>query len=211
MKTCELLFDQRRQLCELLENKGPTFPTLNPGWQTLDLAAHLVLRETNLLAAPGILLGRPFSSYTQFAMENLKEKRYESLIAKLRVGPPALFTIYGLCLINLIENWIHTQDILRVDTNFVSPTIDKSLYRQLWKSAIRMGLLFAYKSKTLALEIEDLEGNSKKLRNGTDMVTIKGDPQELVLYFSGRKQVAQVDILGSSLGVEKIKKIDFKL
>lgn len=211
MKTSELLFDQRRQLCELLENKGPAFPTLNPTWKTLDLAAHLVLRETNPLAVPGIILGGPFGYYTQLAMQNLKETKYEDLVAKLRVGPPALLSVYGLSLINLVENWIHTQDILRVDINFVPPTLDKSLYSQLWKAAIGLGILFSLKSKTIALEIADLEGNYKKLRNGSDAVTLKGDPQELVLYFSGRKQVAQIEILGPNDEVEKVRKINFKL
>ncbi len=105
----------------------------------------------------------------------------------------------------------HTQDILRVDINFVPPTLDKSLYSQLWKAATALGILFSLKSKTIALEIADLEGNYKKLRNGSDIVTLKGDPQELVLYFSGRKQVAQVEIFGPNDEVEKVKKINFKL
>ena len=37
--------DERIALCDLLDETGPEAPTLCEGWRTLDLAAHLVLRE----------------------------------------------------------------------------------------------------------------------------------------------------------------------
>src|SRR5882762_622635 len=36
---------ERRELCDLFLELGPDAPTLCEGWTTLDLAAHLVLRE----------------------------------------------------------------------------------------------------------------------------------------------------------------------
>ena len=48
--------DERAALCDLLDELGPDQPTLCEGWQTRDLAAHLVVREHRLDAAPGILL-----------------------------------------------------------------------------------------------------------------------------------------------------------
>src|SRR5262245_1019420 len=47
-----LLFDaqERRGLCDILDEIGPSAPTLLDGWNTHDLAAHIVLRERDLVA-----------------------------------------------------------------------------------------------------------------------------------------------------------------
>ena len=54
----ELLFDavEREQLCDVLDELGPQAPTLLASWTTHDLAAHLVLREHHLVAAPGLVV-----------------------------------------------------------------------------------------------------------------------------------------------------------
>ena len=54
----EVPFDalERQQLCDLFVELGPDAPTLLEPWSTRDLAAHLVLREHDYLAAPGLVL-----------------------------------------------------------------------------------------------------------------------------------------------------------
>ena len=56
--------DERLALCALLEQTGPAAPTLCDGWTTLDLAAHLVLRERRPDAGAGIMIG-PLAGYTR--------------------------------------------------------------------------------------------------------------------------------------------------
>ena len=50
------LFDaaERAQLADLLGELGPEAPTLLVPWTTRDLAAHLILRERDHLAGPGL-------------------------------------------------------------------------------------------------------------------------------------------------------------
>jgi hypothetical protein len=52
------LFDaiERKQLADLFDELGPNAPTLLDPWTTRDLASHLVLREHDYLAAPGLVL-----------------------------------------------------------------------------------------------------------------------------------------------------------
>jgi hypothetical protein len=52
------LFDavERAQLSDLLGELGPEAPTLLAPWMTRDVAAHLVLRERDYLAGPGLVL-----------------------------------------------------------------------------------------------------------------------------------------------------------
>ncbi|HEX6919337.1 MAG TPA: maleylpyruvate isomerase family mycothiol-dependent enzyme, partial [Actinomycetes bacterium] len=55
---------ERAALSDLLESLGPDAPTLCEGWDTRDLAAHLVVRERRMDAAPGIVL-RPLAGHLE--------------------------------------------------------------------------------------------------------------------------------------------------
>ena len=43
---------ERLELCDLLDELGPSVPTLLEGWTAHDLAAHIVLRERDLVMTP---------------------------------------------------------------------------------------------------------------------------------------------------------------
>lgn len=45
---------ERAHLSDLLGELGPETPTLLAPWTTRDIAAHLVLRERDFLAGPGL-------------------------------------------------------------------------------------------------------------------------------------------------------------
>ena len=52
---------ERAQLSDLLQERGPGAPTLLAPWTTRDIAAHLVLREHDNLAGPGLVVPGPWS------------------------------------------------------------------------------------------------------------------------------------------------------
>jgi len=51
---------ERLALCDLFEEFGADVPTMLPGWTVHDLAAHIVLRERDLIGGPCIVLPGPF-------------------------------------------------------------------------------------------------------------------------------------------------------
>ena len=53
--TSDLDLRERAELCDLFEELGPDAPTLSGEWRTLQLAAHLVVRESHPASA-GILV-----------------------------------------------------------------------------------------------------------------------------------------------------------
>src|ERR1700679_1180823 len=55
--------DERLALAALLDQTGPDAPTLCAGWQTRDLAAHVVVRERRPDAGAG-MIGGPLAGYT---------------------------------------------------------------------------------------------------------------------------------------------------
>src|SRR6185295_11565772 len=51
---------ERLELCKLLDELGPSAPTLLDGWSAGDLAAHIVVRERDLVAGLCLVLPGPF-------------------------------------------------------------------------------------------------------------------------------------------------------
>src|SRR5690349_13654553 len=79
--------DERNALCDLFTEVGPDAPTLCEGWLTRDLAAHLVLRERRMDAAPGILI-KPLAGYTRRVQDGYAARPWAGLVDLVRSGPP---------------------------------------------------------------------------------------------------------------------------
>ena len=76
---------ERNELADLLDQLGPDAPTLCEGWNTADLAAHLVVRERDPRSAPGILLGGRFEAYTDKLMVGQLERHdYAGAVERVR-------------------------------------------------------------------------------------------------------------------------------
>src|SRR5712691_2353037 len=130
------LFDaiEREQLCELLDELGSQAPTLLNPWTTHDLAAHLVLREHDLLAAPGLVVPGAWGRFADRRRLALKETGFTDLVATIRSGPPpGFFRIAWVRRFpNLNEFFVHHEDVRRANgrgprTN--SPDLDAALWR----------------------------------------------------------------------------------
>ena len=75
--------DERAALCELLSTVGPDAPTLCGDWTTHDLAAHLWIRETDPVGAPGIL-AKPLAGLTERRMAEAKARwGYQDLVERV--------------------------------------------------------------------------------------------------------------------------------
>src|SRR5215468_5331792 len=87
--------DERAALCALLDETGPDAPTLCEGWTTLDLAAHLVLREHRPDAGMGVL-GGPLAGHTARVQRKMTGRvPYSRLVQIIRDGPPR-FSVFAL-------------------------------------------------------------------------------------------------------------------
>src|SRR3954465_3026428 len=112
------LFDalERAQLCDLLEELGPDAPTLLAPWTTRDLAAHLVLREHDALAAPGLVVPGPWARLAERHRVALRERDFGELVAMFRAGPTPYFRIGWVRRgPNLNECFVHHEDVRRAN------------------------------------------------------------------------------------------------
>ena len=108
---------ERLELCDLLAELGPAVPTLLDGWTATDLAAHIVLRERDLVAGPCIVLPGPFQRFAERRRVRLAEsKDFAWLVARIRSGPPiGFFRIGWVAPSELNEFFVHHEDVRRAN------------------------------------------------------------------------------------------------
>lgn len=206
---------ERDSLCTLLLSKGPDAPTLCQGWTTTDLAVHLIVRENNLLAAPGIRFGGPFKKLLMNATERAKNSSFEDLVAALRSGPPAWLRPIDKT-VNLMEFFVHHEDVRR-GSGEIGPRNDSYipvLNDSLWRVLQRMGWLLARPlGRTgMILRRTDIDRNTERIiRKGSPIATLSGSPGELLLYLMGRGQAAQVKIDGLPQAVDALSRASFEV
>ena len=196
---------ERLALCDTFVAVGPDVPTLCSPWTSADLAAHLVVRERRPDLAAGIWLP-PLASLTERAQQAYAAKPWPELVDLVRTGPPAYLPTRINALddaFNFLEFVIHHEDILRGDEvpgprREVSPTVSKAI----WKSLSRLSKLY-FRRVPVGLVLETLDGRSVTARAGTELgtVVLRGAPLELLLTASGRRRVADLEVMGSEEAV----------
>ena len=146
--------DERTALCALLDETGPGAPTLCEGWRTVDLAAHLVLRERRPDAAAGVM-GGPLAGYTQRVQRGLIARMpYRQLVDEFRNGPPKLsaFRIPGVDeRANVVEFFVHHEDVRRAQPDWQPRELEHGLAE---RSAAEDGRIKQFREATREHRIE---------------------------------------------------------
>lgn len=201
---------ERAQLCLRFDELGPDAPTLCEGWTTADLAAHLVIRERNPAAAPGILLGDKVAALgriTEAAMAREKAKGYDRVVERVRTGPPlGPFRVPGLrTQINLVEYAVHHEDVRRANGMAPRDGID-DLQDALWGLFVRL-VRFALRGVPdgVGVALARPGGSPEVVKRGDRQVRATGEPIELLLWGYGRGARAQVDFAGADADVEAVR------
>ncbi|MCU1483788.1 MAG: uncharacterized protein JWN67_534 [Actinomycetia bacterium] len=199
---------ERDELCDLFLALGPDAPTLCEGWATIDLAAHLYLREHRPTAAVGILVPR-FAERTERVQAEVAERGLEALVADLRT--PALFPwrVPKLRdLVNLNEYVVHHEDVRRA--NAMGPRTDRpDLQDAMWKVVTGSARLATRKLGPVGLELARPGGERRVARKGEPSATLTGEPVELALYLGGRKANAVVELTGAPEAVAAVETAPF--
>lgn len=189
---------ERRELADLLDRLGPAAPTLCEGWDTAHLAAHVVVRERRPdaligLGAEQVRPGSRLAAYTHHVEDGLRTSTaYADLVDRLRAGPPPwspmAWPVPGDQL-NTTEFAIHHEDVRRAQPDWTPRALPRADQDALWGAAG----LFARRAagrRGLVLRRTDVPGAEKRVGAGGRTVT--GDPLELLLWASGRRDVARV-------------------
>lgn len=190
---------ERAELCGLFDELGPSAPTLIEHWSTRDLAAHLVLREHDLVAGPCLVLPDSFQRFAERRRATLaRRKDFRWLIGQIRSGPPVGFFRIGWvrALANLNEFFVHHEDVRRA--NDLGPrALAAEMDAALWRNVRRGGRYLSRRLNAFGLEVEwDGTVERVKVKAGSPTARLSGQPGELLLYLFGRQAAAQVDVNG---------------
>lgn len=194
---------ERAALLDLLADAGPAGPTLIPPWTTHDLAAHLVVRETRPYAVPGMFLS-PLQPLTAAVERRVRRTPYEDLLARLRSGPPTLSAgALSRGASDLHEFFVHHEDVRRV--GFPGPrALSPALEDALWSRVRALGPGLTARAG-LGITAERPDGTRARLRPGRDGVVVRGTPGEVLMWVFGRRDVAEVELLGDPSAVERAR------
>ena len=194
--------DERLALCDLLEELGPNCPTLCEGWETYDMAAHLVTRDRRPDAGPGLVLG-VLHPYTELLERRRRAGTpYERLVEQIRSGAP-IYSPLRLEALNVHEYFVHHEDVRRANNRGPRPA-DPALDLVLWKALKRMGPMMTRGVGKIGLDLTTPSGEEMRLRSGTPSVRLRGEVPELFLYLFGRKDAAEVEIDGPADAVAQL-------
>ncbi|GAA3238205.1 TIGR03085 family metal-binding protein [Streptomyces sp. XM83C] len=196
---------ERLLLADLLETAGPDAPTLCEGWRTRDLAAHVVVRERRPDAAGGLLL-KQLAPRLEKVMEEFTAKPYEELIQLIRTGPPR-FSPFQLKQLdeasNTIEFYVHTEDVRRAQEDWAPRALDTVFQDALWSRLERTARLMGRSAPT-GLVLRRPDGQTAVAHRGTPVVTVTGEPSELLLFLYGRQSAAKVELDGEEEAITRL-------
>ena len=200
---------ERDELCDLLTELGPDRPTLCPGWQTRDLAAHLVIRERRPDAAAGIML-KFLAGHTAKVQSALAGRPFDQVIEQLRHPPrwSPLASIEPLDrATNTQEFFIHHEDVRRAQPDWQPRELPEQQSLALWSQTRGMGRL---RLRGFPASILLAAPGFGEVSTGTGpQLRVAGDPGELALFLSGRQRVARVEITGPQDVATRLREAKF--
>lgn len=175
---------ERRQLCDLLLEVGPTGPTLCEGWDATMLAVHLYVREQHLLHP---------TEHTPTVLSS----GFEWVVGQLRAGPPLLWRTPVLRdLANGLEYFIHHEDVRRANGYAPRPR-SEDLERLAWRADKLLARRLSRRLGPHTLRLESDDGPIAEYGSGS-VVTLSGPPTEILLHLSGRPAGNSLLIRGSA-------------
>jgi uncharacterized protein (TIGR03085 family) len=195
---------ERAALVETMRTVGPDAPTLCGDWTARDLAAHLVVRERRLDATPGIAI--PFlAGYTDKVQRQVAASAgWDDLLDKIASGPP-LYSPFKLLdpVANMGEMFIHHEDVRRAQIGWEPRQLDDSTVKALGRGLPIMARLTLAKAPA-RVALRTQEGKTLAAVGRGPELTVTGQPQELLLFISGRDAV-RLEFDGDAAAIDAVR------
>lgn len=186
-----------------MRSAGPEAPTLCEGWNTRDLAAHLMIREYRLDAAPGILIPFFAGRTDRVHKDVARHTDWDELLDKVASGPPVYSPLKLLDPVaNVAEMFIHHEDVRRARAGWEPRALEPALASMLRRTLPLMGRLTLAKVPG-RVALRTPEGKTVLSAGRGPAVTVTGAPEELLLFSFGRQ--ARVEFAGDASAVQAVR------
>lgn len=208
MDQMSLATSERTQLANLLLEKGPNFPTLCGDWNTQELAAHLLIRESRPWIAAGMFLPGGHRIVAD-AMGKITQQPFEHVVAQWMKGPKwGYLGRYLDSVANRIEHFVHHEDVRRGETTVgqwqnldllpsnAKPRVLSGRHSGELYDAMRWVAPLLLRRSACPVVIEPIEFPRLVVTDtrvvssrGDCVVHVRGDIGEVVLWILGRNRV----------------------
>jgi uncharacterized protein (TIGR03085 family) len=140
-------------------------------------------------------LGAPLVAWAHHLEDRLRRATpYPEVVERFRAGPPAWspMALPGGRALNTAEFVIHHEDVRRAQPDAQPRPLPREAQDELWTAVTLFGRRAGRRKGGLVLRRSDVAGVEK--RYGAGRTTVEGEPVELLLWTSGRTDVARVTI-----------------
>jgi uncharacterized protein (TIGR03085 family) len=196
---------ERAALVATFRTLTPEAPTLCEGWDARDLAAHLVVRERRLDAAPGILIPA-LADYTERVQKQVSSSTdWDALVGQVADGPP-LYSPFKLLdpIANVAEMFIHHEDVRRAQPGWEPRRLDEATVSALRRPVAMMARMTLRKAPAKVV-LRTPQGNTLATAGRGQQLTVTGEPGELLMFAAGRDE-ARVSFDGPAELVDRVRK-----
>lgn len=197
---------ERAAICDAFEKAGPDRPTLCGEWSTQDLLAHLLVRERQPWASGGIMIAA-LAPITERAMRGYADTPWSEMVDQFRAGPPA-WSPFALPkvdeLANGAEHFVHHEDVRRGEPGWEPRPADAVRDEQVWALVGRSGRMM-YRKSPVGVIVRRPTGEQAVIKTGPGVVTLVGEPGELLLHGFGRSEI-RVETEGSDADIAALTK-----
>lgn len=196
---------ERDAFAATLRELGSGAPTILPGWDAPELLEHLLLRERypHLLLGsmlPGVL-GRPAAA----ARRAVRETPWDQLVETFRAGPGSLSPVGALDrATGEGELLIHHEDLRRAQDGWEPRRLTPEQDAQAWRALTLMSPLILRVPTDVTL-VSPRGGLRRRTRSSAGSLRVHGDSLELLLWASGRDEVARVQIHGDDHALHALR------
>lgn len=192
---------ERAALVSTLEQVGPYARTLAGDWSTTELAQHLAAQDRikglPAFAARRFVLGTNIRGTAAYlnrprlaAIVNAGPRGWDASLSRLRRQPPAALIRPPVATITLWEHFVHHEDVRRPASLPQRPAPDMTTV---------IPWLLRYNRRRLrgtSIRVVTPDG-TEWLPDAEPTLTVRGTQAEIVLWLSGRGQVADVRCEGN--------------
>lgn len=201
--------NEKVALVDTLRRTDPGAPTLCAGWDAKRLLAHLVQREQNLVGGVRDMVGRAEpgreKNLGKLAEPAGTPEGYAGLIDRFVEGPPRWSPMaWASEQVNVLEYVIHHEDVRRGAGAVVPRVVPAAQADKIFRQLPLMARL-KVRSSPVGVTLARPAGATAVAKSGTPTVTVTGEPVELALWVSGRRQAAQVQVSGPPEAVTRFE------
>ena len=202
--------DERQALAETFRTSDPDGPTLDEGWTVRHLLAHLVQREQDPVGSALDLLRRRPPGQEKALGRLVDGARtpadYRALVERFLAGPPrwSVFRWAG-DRVNLLEYVVHHEDVRRGSLGDVAPrSLPDGQLEALWGQLPFVGRM-RFRAAPTGVTLEWPGHQVQVVKRAEPGVVLRGQPVELALYVTGRREAAEVGVFGDPAAVTRFE------